>query len=79
MARPRTKTKTRAPARAKPRLIDGAAMRDVLQAYRGGALDEAATRRRLLKLGVAGNAADSMVRAFRPALGVPARQPGEAL
>lgn len=53
----------RAMARA---MIDGAAMRVVLDQYRSGAIGAEVARRRFLAAGIAGKAADAMIKAFAP-------------
>lgn len=47
-------------------MIDGAALREVLNQYRTGGLLPDVARRQLLRLGVAGKAADALIHAFRP-------------
>ena len=58
----------RAKRKAAPgrRIIDGVAMRAVLKSYQDGVIDQRRARDLLLKLGVAGAAADAMVHAFKP-------------
>lgn len=47
-------------------MIDGAALRDVLNLYRRSDICAEVARRKLLRLGVAGNAAEALIKAFRP-------------
>ncbi len=48
--------------------IDGVKMRAVLQAYQFGQITADQVRAGLVQAGVAGGAAEAMVRAFRPAI-----------
>lgn len=58
--------KARPSSRQRNRTIDGAALRAVLKSYQDRTLDAERARDVMLKLGVAGNPADQLLRAFRP-------------